>query len=65
VVEAIVHTATHGDLQGLGLGSRLIAAAERCIRRRGLARVGVPAPGLAFREYLGYRRADSEGLVVP
>jgi ribosomal protein S18 acetylase RimI-like enzyme len=42
-VGTIVQMATHGDLQGLGLGSRLIAAAEKRIRHRGLkvARIAV------------------------
>jgi ribosomal protein S18 acetylase RimI-like enzyme/predicted kinase len=51
--------ATHADLQSLGLGSRLIAEAERRIRRRGLSRavLGVEddnARARALYERLGY-----------
>jgi len=67
-VATIMQFATHGDLQGLGLGTALIAAAEERIRRRGftVARIGVEDDNpraRALYERLGYqevgRRAAS------
>jgi ribosomal protein S18 acetylase RimI-like enzyme len=64
----IMQVATHSDLQGLGLGTALIAAAEERIRRRGIAvaRIGVEDDNpraRALYERLGYyevgRRAVS------
>ena len=61
-VAEIMQLATHGDLQGLGLGTALIAAAEERIRRRGVAvaRVGVEdgnPRARALYERLGYRES--------
>jgi ribosomal protein S18 acetylase RimI-like enzyme len=67
-VAEIMQVATHGGLQGLGLGTALIAAAEERIRQRGfaVARIGVEDDNpraRALYERLGYqevaRRADS------
>lgn len=57
--------ATHPDLQGLGIGTRLIRAAEDRIRRRGLpyAYLGVEdgnAPARRLYERLGYKEVGRE-----
>jgi ribosomal protein S18 acetylase RimI-like enzyme len=59
-VGTIMQMATHAELQGLGLGSALIAAAEERIRGRGVtvARLGVEDDNpraRALYERLGYR----------
>jgi ribosomal protein S18 acetylase RimI-like enzyme/predicted kinase len=62
--------ATHADLQSLGIGSRLIAEAERRIRRRGLSRsvLGVEddnARARALYERLGYAPCGHEHASWP
>jgi ribosomal protein S18 acetylase RimI-like enzyme len=59
--------ATHGELQGLGLGTALIAAAEERIRRRGLtvARMGVGdgnPRARALYERLGYEELGQRAV---
>lgn len=59
-IGTILQLATHSELQGLGLGSALITAAEERIRRRGIriARLGVEddnPKARALYERLGYR----------
>jgi ribosomal protein S18 acetylase RimI-like enzyme len=59
-VGTILQLATHNQLQGLGLASALIAAAEERMRRRGvaIARLGVEdhnPRARALYERLGYR----------
>ncbi len=66
-VATIMQVATHGDLQGLGLGTALIAAAEDRIRRRGLtvARIGVEDDNpraRALYERLGYQEVGRRAV---
>jgi ribosomal protein S18 acetylase RimI-like enzyme len=66
-VATIMQIATHGDLQGLGLGTALIAAAEERIRRRGLtvARMGVEDDNpraRALYERLGYQEVSRRAV---
>jgi ribosomal protein S18 acetylase RimI-like enzyme len=66
-VAVIMQLATHGDLQGLGLGTALIAAAEKRIRRRGftVARVGVEDDNpraRALYERLGYQEVGRRAV---
>ena len=66
-VATITQVATHGDLQGLGLGTALIATAEERIRRRGLtvARIGVEDDNpraRALYERLGYQEVGRRAV---
>jgi ribosomal protein S18 acetylase RimI-like enzyme len=66
-VGTIMQLATHGELQGLGMGTALIAAAEERIRRRGLtkARMGVEDDNPRARtlyERLGYKEVGQRAV---